>query len=616
MKRSRFFMSVISLLCVVALSFSTMIGITYSKYFKLFVSEDSVKLNIDLISAHTKTAFAVLDSQNTLHIFNRYVEGVEDAVDATNFPESFELENGSTVSGTVYYPLSTGETAGFRQNGVRESITKVIVQDDYAPTSLANFFLNCTNVTEMDLGKLDTSLATSMARMFKGCLNLPSSIFINWTINTTSATTLSEMFRDCNGIDFHTIPGVAFTRDEVTEEKPLVTYDLSHMFRGCGKLTSVDLTNLQILPDDTAHPVRMHCMFRACEKLPTIIFPDVKISSFYKNDLDKQNSGLANMFFNCQKLKSVDLSFVVGDFYSATEMFTNCWAIETIIVSKDFAHPTHGSPMFYDCRLLTGEKGTSYSQKCQEENNGDENGNPGNGLKYAYIDGQIYDGKVREGFFTAEHEHTVNEWKSLNMFVHTGSCSYGSGGGGLVQEKHDFIDGVCASCGHECEHDVKIYKNITGTTHDLYCNICNHLLNEDNRAHGFTDGVCTGCGYKCTHTYGENGRCITCDHECTHDRYVYSTTPTTHSKQCKICGVIVASDVAHNYVDGVCSECGYTGSAEDDVTVQFTENGEYDYTVFNELVNNRNGFDFIFRRRSFTFDTRLSSYDYYNSSAG
>ena len=56
-------------------------------------------------------------------------------------------------------------------------------------------FMNCTNIIEFDLSHFDTSLVTSMVRMFRGCSSLTSLDLSNF--NTSLVEEMNGMFRAC-----------------------------------------------------------------------------------------------------------------------------------------------------------------------------------------------------------------------------------------------------------------------------------------------------------------------------------------------------------------------------------------------------------------------------------
>ena len=62
---------------------------------------------------------------------------------------------------------------------------------------------------------------------------------------------------------------------------------------------------------------------------------------------------------------------------------------------------------------------------------------------------------------------------------------------------HDFVNGVCTICDHECKHETKT---------NGVCDSCGLCLHE-----AWTEGVCDHCGYSCPHeAWTEDGHCAVC----------------------------------------------------------------------------------------------------------
>ncbi len=376
MKKNHSSMLVFCLAVLVLLSFVSAIGFTYAKYSNTFTSE-KFNLKIDITDSNSKTAFAILDQKKTLHIFNRIVN-------LQQFPSEFVLDSGDKVTGTRYSLPTQTDSSISSYLTVKKQIEKVVVEDDFAPASLYEFFYECENVVEMDLRKLDTSKATTMCRMFRNCKKLSSNVFNNWSIDTTSATSLEDMFRGVDGGNFTSVPSTAFKRDPVSEDKPLKTYNVASMFRGCGWLTSIDLTGLKILPNDPDNPVRLYGMFWYCQRATSILLPSTEITHIYfSENAGGLHRGLAEMFMNCWVLPSIDLSCIAGQAYSFNQTFVNCYALTTITVSDKFiASTVHlKDNAFENCYELKGGNGTVCSDDASE---------------YARIDG--LNGKA--GYFT------------------------------------------------------------------------------------------------------------------------------------------------------------------------------------------------------------------------
>ncbi|MCH1976494.1 BspA family leucine-rich repeat surface protein [Enterococcus hirae] len=110
-------------------------------------------------------------------------------------------------------------------------------------TDISRMFFDCSNLTSVDLGGINTTKVTNMCDMFNGCSSLTS---INWrNIDTSNVT------------------------------------DMSGMFFACNNLTSVDLSNF-----DTQKVTKWGNMFWVLSRKPILVkTTDVKLKNYdYAND--------------------------------------------------------------------------------------------------------------------------------------------------------------------------------------------------------------------------------------------------------------------------------------------------------------------------------------------
>ena len=124
--------------------------------------------------------------------------------------------------------------------------------------------------------------------------------------------------------------------------------DMSHMFRECKKLTSLDLSNFNI-PKVT----KMEYMFYYCSSLTSL-----DLSNFNTSNVTK----MEYMFYGCTSLTSLDLSnFNTSNVTSTVAMFYGCTSLTTIYCDEDWSTGSATSDnMFYGCTSLEGGKGTKY----------------------------------------------------------------------------------------------------------------------------------------------------------------------------------------------------------------------------------------------------------------
>ena len=201
----------------------------------------------------------------------------------------------------------------------------------YAPTSLKNFFYNCTsletisgleylntaNITDMgsmfqdcynlkslDLTKFDTKNVSSMYFMFYNCPNLTSLDLTNF--NTKNVKNMNGMFGDCTHLTSLVITN--FNTAKVT--------NMGNMFLGCSNLTSLDLTNF-----NTAKVTDMHGMFNGCSALISLDLTnfntaEVRNMNRMFNMLDKSSTALTTIY--------VSDNFVTTNVQDGKNMFKNC----------------------------------------------------------------------------------------------------------------------------------------------------------------------------------------------------------------------------------------------------------------------------------------------------
>ena len=231
--------------------------------------------------------------------------------DDTNTTLTFKKVTDANISDIVNNSVIVDQ-----YNNVKEICTtlgnvtiKNIVFDEsfktYAPTSLKDFFKNCTALeTISNIENLNTANVTNMTSMFDNCQNL-SSLDLS-KFNTAKVTNMYAMFTHCQNLS--SLDLSKFNTANVT--------DMSWMFSDC-QLSSLDLSN----------------------------FNTEKVREMY------------NMFSFCQKLSSLNLTnFNTEKVTEMSRMFEGCSALTTIYASDKFiiAEFNNGYKMFYGCKLLKG----------------------------------------------------------------------------------------------------------------------------------------------------------------------------------------------------------------------------------------------------------------------
>ena len=257
--------------------------------------------------------------------------------DDTNTTLTFKKVTDANISDIVNNSVFVDQ-----YNNVKEICTtlgnvtiKNIVFDEsfktYAPTSLKDFFKNCTALeTISNIENLNTANVTNMTSMFDNCQNLSS---LNLSkFNTENVTNMSYMFDNCQNLS--SLDLSKFNTAKVT--------NMYAMFTHCQNLSSLDLSKF-----NTANVTDMSWMFSDCQlsSLDLSNFNTEKVREMY------------NMFSFCQKLSSLNLTnFNTEKVTNMDYMFNGCSDLTTIYASDKFiiAEFNNGYKMFYGCKLLKG----------------------------------------------------------------------------------------------------------------------------------------------------------------------------------------------------------------------------------------------------------------------
>ena len=257
--------------------------------------------------------------------------------DDTNTTLTFKKVTDANISDIVNNSVIVDQ-----YNNVKEICTtlgnvtiKNIVFDEsfktYAPTSLKDFFKNCTALeTISNIENLNTANVTNMTSMFDNCQNLSS---LNLSkFNTENVTNMSYMFDNCQNLS--SLDLSKFNTAKVT--------NMYAMFTHCQNLSSLDRSKF-----NTANVTDMSWMFSDCQlsSLDLSNFNTEKVREMY------------NMFSFCQNLSSLNLTnFNTEKVTNMGYMFNGCSDLTTIYASDKFiiAEFNNGYKMFYGCKLLKG----------------------------------------------------------------------------------------------------------------------------------------------------------------------------------------------------------------------------------------------------------------------
>ena len=166
----------------------------------------------------------------------------------------------------------------------------------------------------------------------------------------------------------------------------------------------------------------------------------------------------------------------------------------------------------------------------------------------------------------------------------------------ISEESHEWVDGVCSECEYVCghtggtatcvalavceiceesygelapeNHTVDLSWTRTETTHKQLYECCGTVVIEEE-AHEWAGGICLECGYGCEHTGGEatctaHAVCTWCNQtygEINPENHTgenaWTKTETKHTRAYTCCGAVTVETEAHEWANGVCSECEY-----------------------------------------------------------
>ena len=174
-------------------------------------------------------------------------------------------------------------------------------------------------------------LNADSSEMFKGCSKL-SSIDVS-AFDTSNVTNMASMFYGCTYLETLTL-GENFTTGNVT--------DMSSMFYNCSALTLLDLSTF-----NTSRVRSMASMFEACKELRTLTLGD--------NFTTANVTNMSSMFSSCEWLRPLDVSkFDTSNVTDMSYMFNKCEWLETLDVSNfNTSKVTNMAYMFTGCSELT-----------------------------------------------------------------------------------------------------------------------------------------------------------------------------------------------------------------------------------------------------------------------
>ncbi|MFD1418277.1 BspA family leucine-rich repeat surface protein [Companilactobacillus keshanensis] len=216
-------------------------------------------------------------------------------------------DNGPVFKGINYKPynkvsfdgkvIAHGSIAKFFQF---TQITSIDNLDNFDTSDVTDFsdFLNSSKIQSFDLGKIDTSKATSMSNMFASCSDLTS---INTRksdgtiFDTSKVTNFSGMFANDNSLKSLDISGLD-TQNAV---------DLERMFMGDANIKYLDVSSF-----DTSKDTNMDSMFEWLGQAVDGIVNINGLEKFNTSNVTDMSFMFAGVNFNAAELKGFNTSKV------------------------------------------------------------------------------------------------------------------------------------------------------------------------------------------------------------------------------------------------------------------------------------------------------------------
>ena len=261
---------------------------------------------------------------------------------AQGYNESQLVARGTNIKdGSGYVEVSSGVYQSDQPWGeYSNNITKVKIEEQILPRSMAHYFRNLPQITEFEgIENIQTRNVTSMASTFNGCTNLVNVDVSDW--DTRNATSMNGLFNGCKSL----------TSIDVSKFNTTNVEDMSHMFNGCKSLTSIDVSKF-----DTTKVTNMWAMIANCEGITGI---DVS------NWNTKNVTTMESMFQSCKVLTNIDVSgWNTSNTTTIKSMFQGCDGLTSIDLNDwDTGKITNMQMVFYGCNNLANIEVSNWDTK-------------------------------------------------------------------------------------------------------------------------------------------------------------------------------------------------------------------------------------------------------------
>lgn len=411
---------------------------------------------VSLMSAQTEddringTAFAVRfeNESSVLYFYKRL-----------NKPAFYSTFEGKKVVG-IYSDIETTTECEWQKNGgIGSSITDVVFVDEITPVSTAKWFFGFSQMSSIDLSKLNTSKVTNMKSMFSG------SKFSTLDLSKFTTSNVIDMSNMFDGASVTTLDLSNFDVKNVTNMQAMFNQCISLSSLALGDFESVKVTNMQ-------------AMFQHCRVLERLTFINFKTDAV---------TNMKNMFSNCCKISSLDLSsFKTDNVTDMSGMFITCSELQELDLNNfDTSKVVNMSNMFKWCISLNSLKIDSWNTG----NVTDMSGMFQQCEKIRSLDVSNFNVSNVETFSSMFSENSALEtldlerWRSgkvinmNNMFYKCFKLNNLKFGDGFIVDKVNYMSGVFMQCNSLTSLDLSSWNTSNVTAMNSMFNKCSGLIN-------------------------------------------------------------------------------------------------------------------------------------------
>ena len=293
--------------------------------------------NIEIFDTENINFYKIDENGNKINI-NSFITMMDTSKGSCEFPIIYDV---ASIEEKIIIEIS-GQPKKLKQLFANSDISRIERFDYPFPEDESNFngmFYYSTKLKYVDLSNFSFRNAIDLSHMFYCCSNLEQIIFPT-DGNSNKIENLSDMFAFSSKITTIDLSTFNFKN----------TKDMGYMFNGCYDLNEIifpkndKAEKLEILSDMFANCKKLRSidlsyfsfkkvtnsayMFNGCPELVSIIFPNE----------EKANSlqFCKYMFCGCTKLKSIDLSILsFVNVVDASSMFNGCSNLETLILPQN-----------------------------------------------------------------------------------------------------------------------------------------------------------------------------------------------------------------------------------------------------------------------------------------